>query len=213
LGRPREQGTKEMKTKSIKVTLIFFFSVLSIVVKSQQSGVLKKVYNGHTMRPNEAIVYGTFIPRLGMVHSLNFHEVRFQNVNTGEVLTLRIKPKSRKSQDEKFVLIIPPGTYTILNYMWPEKRWYGNMIYTEPVFKGINSLDNLEKKVLDGQIPIENLQQFSFTVSPKTVSYVGTWNFSSSLVSFTDDKENMDNSIKTKYKKLDLTKALTVIPD
>ncbi len=202
-----------MKTISIKIALICFFSILTIGVKSQQTGVLKKVYNGHTMRPDEAIVYGTFIPRLGMAHSLNFHEVRFQNVNTGEILKLKIKPKSRKSQDEKFVLIIPPGTYTILNYVWPEKRWYGNMIYTEPIFKGINSLDNLEEKILNGQIKAQDLQQFSFTISPQTVNYIGTWRFNTSLVSFTDDKGNMDDSIKNKYKKLDLSKALIVLPD
>ena len=197
----------------MKLFFVALFSMLAIRVQAQHFNTLKQVYNGYEIKPNEAVIYGNFVARVSEARSPNTHVIKLQNQKTGEILSLMINLRPKKLTEKTFVCIIPPGTYTILYYWWPERQRSGNKIYQESIYKGINSMDILEKKVLDGQIKVEDLQQFSFTISPETINYVGTWYFDTSLVSFTDDKEKMDISIKNKYKKLDLTKALTVIPD
>jgi hypothetical protein len=85
-------------------------------------------------------------------------------------------------------------------------------MFTEPIFKNIDATDNFENKISSGQIKNENLERFTLSISENSLNYIGTWHFDNGLVSFSNDKTEFDILLKNKYKKLDFSTALTLIP-
>jgi hypothetical protein len=86
-------------------------------------------------------------------------------------------------------------------------------MFTEPIFKGIDATDNLEKKIRLGQIKKENLVPFTLFFTENSLNYVGTWHFNKGIVSFSDNKQEFDNQVKSKCKKLDFTTAKNNLPN
>lgn len=192
------------------VTIILIF--LTMFAKGQNFTALNEVSSGETIKNGKAIIYGNFIQRLGFSSGGFPQDIRLINLDTKEVLTFRVKPTYKSSKENTFVYHIRPGNYAILNYWWTQSTWYGCKMFTEPIFKNIDATDNFEKKVGSGQINKDNLEQFTFSISENTLNYIGTWHFDKGLVSFTNDKTEFDILIKSKYKKLDFSNAITVIP-
>ena len=192
------------------VTIILIF--LTMFAKGQNFTTLDEVSSGDTILNGKGIIYGNFIQRLGFSSGGFPQDIRLINLDTKEVLTFRVKPTFKSSKENTFVCHIKPGNYAILNYWWTQSKWYGGKMFTEPIFKNIDATDNFEKKIISGQINIDYLEQFTFSISENSLYYVGTWHFDKGLVSFSNDKTEFDNSLKNKYKKLNFSAAMTVIP-
>lgn len=192
------------------VTIILIF--LTMFAKGQNFTTLDEVSSGDTINNGKGIIYGNFIQRLGFSSGGFPQDIRLINLDTKEVLTFRVKPTFKSSKENTFVYYIKPGNYAILNYWWTQSKWYGGKIFTEPIYKNIDATDNFEKKISSGQINIDNLEQFTFSISENSLNYLGTWHFDKGLVSFSNDKTEFDNLLKGKYKKLDFLTSMTVIP-
>ena len=193
---------------SLTIILIF----LTMFAKGQNFTKLEEVSSGDTINNGKGIIYGNFIQRLGFSSGGFPQDIRLINLDTKEVLTFRVKPTFKSSKENTFVYYIKPGNYAILNYWWTQSKWYGGKMFTELIFKNIDATDNFENKISSGQINIDNLEQFTFSISENSLNYLGTWHFDKGLVSFSNDKTEFDNLLKNKYKKLDFSTAMTVIP-
>ena len=83
----------------------------------------------------------------------------------------------------------------------------------EPVYKGIDATDSLREKIDSNRISQRDLKRFVFAIESNTLNYVGTWHFDTGMVYFTNDRTQLDEKLKKKYKRLDFNKAEAVIPE
>jgi hypothetical protein len=189
-----------------------FFLFLTMFAKGQNFNTLNETNSGDTIPSEEAIIYGNFIQRLGFSSGGFPQDIRLINIETREVLAFRVKPTYKSAKENTFVYFIKPGKYAILNYWWTKSTWYGGKFFTEPIFKSIDVTDNFEQKIKSRQINRNELEQFTFEITKNSLNYLGTWHFDKGLVSFTDDKMQFDNLVKSKFKKLDFSIAATILP-
>src|SRR5690606_6049788 len=154
---------------SLTIILIF----LTMFAKGQNFTTLEEVSSGDTINNGKGIIYGNFIQRLGFSSGGFPQDIRLINLDTKEVLTFRVKPTFKSSKENTFVYYIKPGNYAILNYWWTQSKWYGGKMFTEPIFKNIDATDNFENKISSGQINIDNLDQFTFSISENSLNYLG----------------------------------------
>ena len=197
----------------MKHILTALFILMAIVAKGQNYEQLKEIGSSDTVVPGQAVIYGNFIQRLGFSSGGFPQDIRIVNVDTKETFAFRVKPTFKSAKENTFTYALEPGTYAILNYWWTQSKWYGGKIFTEPIIKGVDATDDLNKMVSSGEINPNEIKYYTFTVEPNTVNYLGTWHFDTGLVSFTDDKTQFDELIKDKYKRLDLSTAKTVLPN
>lgn len=193
----------------ITVTFIFWVSF----AMAQKINTLEEVSSQYPMEANEAIIYGSFIQRLGFSSGGFPQDIRLMNTATNEVVAFRVKPAFKSAKQNNFIFYIKPGNYIILNYWWFKSTWYGAKEYLEPIYKNIDSMDNLEEKIASGIIQVDHLIPYTFTILENTLNYLGTWHFDQGLVSFTEDKQSLDLFFVKKYRKLDFTKALVQLPE
>lgn len=192
------------------VTIILL--TLTIFAKGQNLKTLKKLSSGDTMQVGQAVIYGNFIQRLGFNSGGFPQDIRLLNIDTKEVLAFRVKSTFKSAKENTFIYFIEPGNYAVLNYWWTQSKWYGGKMSVEPIFKDIDAMDDLEQKIKSGKIRTEELEQFIFTIADNSLNYLGTWHFDKGIVSFTDDKNQFDDALKTKYKKLDFSSAKINLP-
>ena len=181
-------------------------------VKGQYFKTLDETSSRDTIPIGLAIIYGNFIQRLGFSSGGFPQDIRLINLNTKEILAFRVKPMLKSAKENTFLYFIKPGNYAILNYWWTQSKWYGGEMFTEPIYKGIDATDDLDRKIKSGQLKQNELVQFSFIITENSLNYLGTWHFNKGLVSFSDDKMQFDNIVKSKYKKLDFSTAKIVLP-
>ena len=198
-----------MKQLTTIIVLIF----LVVFVKAQNVKKLDKVNTMDTIPTKGAIFYGNFIQRLGFSSGGFPQEIRLINLDTEEIFAFRVKPTFKSSKENIFIYFIKPGKYAILNYYWTKSKWYGGTMFTEPIFKNIDATDGFEQKIKAGEIKIDELKQFTFTITENSLNYLGNWNFEKGLVSFVNNKTAFDNLLKNKYKKLDFSKATIELPN
>jgi len=191
-------------------TITFIF--LAILVKGQKIKSLEKVSSNDTLSKGQAIIYGSFIQRLGFSSGGFAQDIHLVNIDTKEVFAFRVKPIYKSAKENTFICFIKPGNYAILNYWWTQSKWYGGKMFLEPIFKDIDASQDFAKKVKSGQVNLSDLKRFTFTIAENSINYLGTWHFDQGIVSFTDDKLQLDNSIQSKFNKLALSKASTVLP-
>ena len=196
--------------KYLATTILVF---LTMFAKGQKFKTLGEVSNGDTIPTGKAIIYGNFIQRLGFSSGGFSQDIRIINLDTKEVLAFRVKPIFKSAKENAFICFIKPGNYAVLNYWRTQSKWYGGKTFTEPIFKGIDATDDLEKKINSGQTNKNELVQFTFAITENSLNYLGTWHFDKGLISFTDDKIQFDNLIKSKNKKLDFSAAKIVLPN
>ena len=197
----------------MKYLTTVFFLFLTIFAKGQNFEMLNEMNSGDTIPTGKAIIYGNFIQRLGFSSGGFPQDIRIINIETKQVLTFRVKPTFKSAKENTFVCSIKPGKYAILNYWWTKSTWYGGRFFTEPIFKGVDVTDNFEQKIKSGQINQNELEQFTFEIKKNSLNYLGTWHFDKGLVSFTEDKIQFDNLVKSKFKKLNFLEAITVLPN
>lgn len=196
--------------KNLIITILLF---ISFCVTGQPARKLDKLGANDTIPVGQAVFYGDFIQRLKFKSGGYPQDMRLINVETNEVLVFRVKSPFNTSKENSFCYLIEPGTYAILNYWWIESKWYGGKSFIEPIYKGEDSILEVEQKIKSKQIKADELVLFKFTVVENTLNYLGTWHFEKSPVSFTNDKEESDKEFKDKYKKLDFAAARVAIPD
>jgi hypothetical protein len=189
-----------------------FLLLLTIISNGQDFLKLNETNSGDALSLEEGIIYGNFIQRLGFSSGGFPQDIRLINLETNEILAFRVKPTLKSAKENTFIYFIKPGKYAILNYWWTKSKWYGAQFFTEPIFKNIDATDNFEQKIKLGQINQNELEQFTFEITKNSLIYLGTWHFDKGLVSFTDDKMQFDNSVKSKFKKLNFSTATTILP-
>lgn len=192
------------------ITALSFLGIMN--VKGQQIRQLSSVRSGDTILAGQAIMYGNFIQRLAFSSGGFPQDIRLVNLDTKAVLAFRVKPTFKSAKDNNFIYVLPPGNYAILHYWWTRSKWYGGKSFTEPIYKGLDATDHLEQKINSGDIQQDALQLFRFSIAENTLNYMGTWHFDTGIVSFSDDKLQLDNRLKGQYKKLDFSSAKTLLP-
>ncbi|UKT65920.1 hypothetical protein [Pedobacter mucosus] len=192
---------------SIALILVTLFSY------GQNFKTLEVFRNNDTIPSGKAIFYGSFIQRLGFTSGGFPQDIRLINTDTKEVFTFRVKPAYKSTKENNFFYVIKPGNYAILHYWWTQSKWYGSKFFTEPIFKGIDSKDDLIAKLKSGKIKESDLIRYSFTITENSLNYLGTWHFDSGLVSFTNDKKDMDNKVMEKYRNINLSTATINLPN
>jgi len=195
--------------KSIITTILLLIANLT---QAQKVRNLESVPKYSKPLSHQTLIYGNFIQRLGFKSGGFPQYVRMLNQNTQKLYALKVKPELSSSKENSFFYYIPPGKYTILNYVWTESAIYGGKMTTEPIFKGIDTTRKIDGKVVDVAIKNEELLQFSFEIEPETITYLGTWNFETGVVSFVDEKVKIDEKLSPTYTRINFSAAKTVIP-
>lgn len=198
----------------MKYLIAIAFSLLVNILAGQDIFTLEKVPNGAKIKQGQIIIYGNFIQRLGFSSGGFPQDIIVQNVDTKAYLKFRVKPSYKSRKDNTFCYYINPGTYRIISYLWSQSKWYGGMMYGEPIFKGIDVAGYIEKKVAIPSEIIENDSlRYTFTIGENSLYYLGTWNFDSGLVSFSNDISNFNSEMQLEYKKLDFSISVPEIPE
>jgi hypothetical protein len=124
-------------------------------------------------------------------------------------MNFRVKATFKSKKENSFIYHIPPGSYEILDYFWTESKWYGGKMFIEPIFKGVDS-----RKLIDipGSDRPKDLVRYNFIIAPNTLNYIGEWDFSTGIISFTDNKMDFDKSINEKYDNLQFIEAINNLP-
>src|SRR5690606_38236866 len=107
--------------KQILLLVISIF--LSFSAYSQNIKSLNSVNVNETISGDNAIIYGTFIQRLGFSSGGFPQDIRIMNVETKEVSSFRVKPTFKSAKQNDFIYFIAPGKYIILNYWWTQSKW------------------------------------------------------------------------------------------
>lgn len=197
----------------MKSLITLLFICISVFTSSQNLITLDEPKSDESVPAGKAIFYGNFIQRLGFKSGGYPQDIRIVNIDTHDTYTFRVKSTFKTAKENAFCYVLEPGTYAIVNYWWTKSTWYGGKSYVEPILKGIEVNEKLKERVDKGELKEEDFEMFSFTVSPNTLHYLGTWDFSKSPVSFTDDKTSLDDTMKSKYKGLDFPNAKTSLPE
>ena len=196
----------------MKYFLTCLFILISSFIYAQRIPYLEYVESGAVFKTDQAIIYGSFIQRLGFSSGGYQQDIRIRNMDTNEVFAFEVKPYLRSRKENTFCFYIKPGTYEILNYWFTKSKWYGGLTTTEPIFKNIDANINLKNKIDSGIIKREDLHHFKFKVENNTITYVGQWHFDTGLVSFTDDKAALDKKLPADFYFLEFNTAVINIP-
>lgn len=117
---------------------------------------------------------------------------------------------SNQQKKIHFYYHIPSGKYAILHDVWTQSKWYGGKTYTEPIFRRF-AFSNIESKIKSGQIKEEELEQYKFSIQSNSLNYLGTWHFDKEIVSFSENKINLDKKLSETFTRLDFKNAIITI--
>ena len=198
----------------MKYIITIALGLLTNILFGQEIKVLEKVPIGAKIEQGQTIICGNFIQRLGFSSGGFPQDIIIQNIETKEYFKFRVTPTYKSRKENSFCFYIKHGTYQIISYVWTQSKWYGGMMYGEPIFKGIDVTEYLEKnKEIPQEIYENSSLRYSFTLGENSLYYLGTWNFNTGLVFFTNDLSKFTEEMVSEYKKLDFSKASTEIPD
>ncbi len=192
--------------------LLLVFVLMATVVQGQKLIHLKPVAGSDFLKEGNSVIYGNFIQRLGFSSGGFPQDIRLYNLDTQEYFAMRVKPTFKSAKENRFCYFIKPGRYAIVNYYWTQSKWYGGKMFTEPIYKNLEA-SKTEALRRDGNLTRADMKSYCFEVLPASIHYAGTWHFDKERVSFSDDKARIDEKVRTKYKKLDLTTAKTTLPE
>lgn len=169
-----------------------------IPLNGQRAIAISKVEKSAIEAKDKAIIYGKFIQRLGFSSGGFPQDIRLQNIETNQILTLRVKPAFQSKKENILCFEIPKGEYVLHNYWWTQSKWYGGKIYDESIIKFSDS---------------KPIGRFKLSINENKIYYVGTWDFETTIVNFKNEKPDFDTIFKAKYKKLKVEKAGLAIPE
>ncbi len=189
--------------------------LISFTGYTQEDNSLNEVSETDTcIAPGKAIIYGKFIQRLGFSSGGFPQYIRIQNVDTKTIYSYCVKPTFKSARENNFRYHILPGRYVIVNYYWVKSVWYGGQVFVEPIYKNI-AASKIRGMLLDSKITESDLKQYTFTIEPNTVNYLGTWHFDKEIVSFTNDKTQQDakDGNRSFFRNINLNEARIVLPE
>ncbi|HEY3385971.1 MAG TPA: hypothetical protein VGK46_05640 [Saprospiraceae bacterium] len=195
------------------VTILFVCLTVMAIGQKQKVWVLEEATTLDTIPKGQAIIYGNFIQRFAFSSGGFPQDIQLLDLDKNELLYFRVKPTFKSAKENTFFYFILPGRYAIVKYEYTQSQWYGGMTYAEPIYKGIDATQYMKNKEAANLIDVSQLAQFAFTVEADQLTYLGTWHFDTGLVSFTDDRDAFNLTLKKKYKKLDFTTSKTVLPE
>ena len=175
------------------------YSLISSVAVGQKFTNLSAVMKPGKLKQGQAIIYGSFVQRLGFTSGGFGQYIFLKNVESQKIYRFSVKPTFKSAKENTFIYHVPPGTYVIHQYVWTKSKWYGGETYVEPIVKE-QPADSL-------------LRYYVLNLMPDKVSYVGTWNFASEKPEFINSKHDLDERIQKKYKKLEFSASAIAIPE
>lgn len=183
-------------------------------INGQKIESLKKADSSKELNDSTSIIYGLFIQRLGFTSGGFPQDIRLQNIITDKIYTFNVKGTMKSGKENPFCYYIKPGMYKVLSYFWTKSKWYGGEMHEERIFKNIDtSTKDYTKGVKNGSVDPDKLEPYYLEIRPNSVYYIGTWHFNTGLVSFSDDKTNLDQQLKKKYSKINFDQATTKLPE
>lgn len=194
----------------MKYILTLILIALGTLAKGQFFKLLDDVQPRDTIKPNYAIIYGFFLPR-PIRQPGKSQEIWLYNLDTKKRISLVVKLPFGRPKADEFVCFIKPGNYAIRNYWGLEPGLTEDS--PEPIYKGIDASGNFERKLKKAGIDKKTLTRYTFSVTANSINYLGTWDFRTGLVSFTDNKAELDNDLKSQFKRLDFSVANTILPN
>lgn len=197
--------------KSIYYILIAILPFVATATYGQNPKALYAVSKQDSGSEQKAIIYGNFVQRLGFSSGGFAQDIRIMNNDTKEVLSFRVKPTFKSAKENVFCFYIKPGKYTVVNYWWTESKWYGGKMFTEYIYKNIES-SKVADKLKTAQVQQTDLEQYAFDIDSDSAFYLGTWHFDKELVSFSNDKGELDKVMQSEYPKINWTRAKIEIP-
>ena len=197
----------------MKIIFSSIFLFLSIIVNAQQAKPLNPYPGNKTIKAGQATIYGNFIQRLGFSSGGLVQEVMIKNVATSEYFRFVVKPMMKSAKENTFCFNLLAGDYEIIYYNYNQSTWYGAKMFGEPIFKNVIANEDLLLKLQSGDLKESDLIRFKFTIKENSLNYLGTWHFDDPMVSFSNDKEILDQKMVKKYKKLDFSSANMSIPN
>lgn len=200
----------------VKYLFIIFLLIVggTTNISGQKIESLNKADSPKELNDSTSIIYGLFIQRLGFTSGGFPQEIRLQNIITDKIYTFNVKGTMKSGKENPFCYYLKPGMYKLFSYFWTKSKWYGGEMHEERIFKNIDtSTKDYIKRVKNGSIDPDKLEPYYLEIRPNSVYYIGTWHFNTVLVSFSDDKTNLDEQLKKKYSKVDFDQATTKLPE
>lgn len=111
-----------------------------------------------------------------------------------------------------FCAELPLGKYELRSYIYTQSKWYGGTVYEEQLYKNVDCSDSAKYKMMLDSIGLSSFERFTFTISEVMPYYVGQWDFSSGIVSFSSDKQTADEKLKGLIHISDGAKAISILP-
>lgn len=205
-----------MKNTMMKYLFILSFLIIGVTtnVSAQKIESLKKADSSKELNDSTSIIYGLFIQRLGFTSGGFPQEIRFHDVVTDKMYTFNVKGTMKSGKENPFCYYIKPGMYKVFSYFWTKSKWYGGEMHEERIFKNIDtSTKDYTKGVKNGTINPDKLEPYYIEIRPNSIYYVGTWHFDTGLVSFTDNKTDLDDKLKKKYSEMNFDEAIIKLPE
>ena len=198
----------------MKATLSIFLLLFALSVNAQKIKLLTPVDPAHVVDSEKAIIYGSFMPRTQNWLKKGLQQyIRIKNIETNQVFSFEVVHYMSTSKQNIFEYLLDPGTYEIITYAWADEVVLGAKAHYEPVWKDFDITDSLNiKKIQSDEISSNDLKHYRFTVAANTLCYLGKWNFTTGLITFSDTKPETDQKIKKDFLTLDFDKAITILP-
>ena len=149
----------------------------------------------------------------GILYTDNQHFIRVMNLDTKEVSSFVVKRFERGSKEYNFCFYLKPGKYLILNYQFQKTTWYGEKIITTPIFKGVDYNDIVTGNLSSSSTHEIDRKPYFFTVKDDALNYLGTWDFSSGIVVFRNEKDQTNKELADTYSSLPFDSAAISIPN
>ncbi|MBC8035222.1 MAG: hypothetical protein H7Y03_13815 [Chitinophagaceae bacterium] len=193
----------------MRLILIAVLLFTSLNISGQRIKVLRQTRPVDTVANGEGIIYGLFIQRLGFASGGFGQDIRLLNLDTKEIFSFRVKPTFKSKKENVFFYHIPSGKYAILNYYWTKSKWYGGEVHTESIYRKSDTISISES----GSHDHKDVSYYTFSILPSSLNYVGTWNFASEVVLFSNDKDELDKVLTVTLPLLSFKNAVITIPN
>jgi hypothetical protein len=186
---------------------------ITVCSNAQRVRLLKRVVDKESRNYKSAMIYGVFVQRLGFSSGGFAQFVQLYNLDSQKYYRLQVKEPFTSAKENFFCAELPIGKYEIRSYNYVRSKWYGGMIYEEPIFKNFDASDTLNSNSLKDSTKALSLERFTFVVTDVAPYYVGLWDFNSGLVKFSSNKEDADEKLKRLIHISDGSNAISILPE
>lgn len=202
-----------------KRILILFILIIGLITNTNAQKIerLKEANSSKKLSDDASIIYGHFIQRIGSDNKFYTQMIVLLNIVTNEAYSLNVGANHEKDTEKSFSFYIKPGMYKIHSYYyWTVSKWLIGKNHNELIYRDVDTSlrnHNYVYDSKDNRIDGYKLESYHIEIRPNSIYYIGTWDFSTGVVSFRDDKIDFDNKIKKEYRKIPFNEAITKLPE